>query len=292
MNRDPLFVRSTRAAIAASSRDDFAECIRLADRAIKANPVSPAGYVIRADARLKSGDLHPAYDDLKQAAHWSRSADVDALCSYVEYLLAKDDNGAIDSMHRALASGLSEAEARNNLGYCYFVRGDQHFFQALEELGKSTSANPELVSAWLNLAAVDLRIAVKKRKRPATKYVDRAVKLSPLSSDVRRIAAEVYIQDVTADGDTIATMNEHCAEAARLGVPVIELEASLERVKRRLNSWSLPALNANAVDRLQSTRTPRFVCPCDARKLAESLLEMPTAEVSRSVADHSGAMSN
>jgi len=271
VNRAPFFVRATRAAIAAAGNDDFHDCIRWADAAIAANPGAAAAYVIRADARLRSGDPHQAYDDLKQAALRSSSTDVNALLSYVEYLLAKNDGDAIDSMHSALASGLSEAESRNNLGYCYFVR--EHFSQALAELDKSTSADPLLASGWLNLAAVDLRLAVKSNGRPATQYIDKAVELSPLSKDVRRIAAEVYIQDVNKGGDAIETMKKHCMAAVRLGVPVIELEASLKRLQTHLGSWSLSAAAKNSASSDQPTRTPRFVSPCDASHLAESLLE-------------------
>jgi tetratricopeptide (TPR) repeat protein len=267
-------VRATRAAISEARRFNFDESIRLATTALKENPDFRAALLIRAEAAIKCGDLRTAYVDLKRAADESAPADIRLLLTYLNYLLVRVDDEAIVEMQMGLDFGLSEAQLRNNLGFCHLLR--EELQPAVAELHRVTKLDPGFAPGWLNLAVADLRISLKKPEdRPHLDYIENAVALSPASLDIRRVAVDVYVRDVWAGGTTRDALERHCAAAIRHGVPLADIVKALVPLAEDLRDSILKDLSdaGETRDDQQVVRTMRFVSPCDVVAVATSLLE-------------------
>jgi hypothetical protein len=88
------------------------------------------------------------------------------------------------------------------------------------------------------------------------------------------MAVDIYVQDVWAKGTTSATLERHCAEAVRVGVPVNEVVRALGRLPKDIADSIVASLPDDTTrDEARVVRTMGFVTPCDIPSLALSLLE-------------------
>lgn len=288
LTRDPLHIRATTAGIAAAGRHDFDECLRLSDLALRSRPDFVPALVLRGDAQLRRGDLELAYRDLKRAGELTDAPDVHALRSYAVYRLTQNDTDGMRAMQQALAAGVAPAILHNNLGYCLYR--NLRFDDSLAELNKAVQIDPALGVAWLNLATVDWRLAVRTNRRPDTRLIEQALACCPDSCDAHYVAAQVYVQDALAGGASMPLVKLHCQEALKFGLPRSHIDALLSRLPAALRSTLAAELEDGSTVAYAATylRTERFLMPVDGHAVAAQLLEVATGGAGNSarMTDH------
>lgn len=111
-------VLTGRAALAAA-RHDFAAAVRLAERAVAANPYGAGAYGVLADARTQLGDLKSAASAIDRMMALRPGLPAFARASYAAEL-----RGDVTEARRYLHYALRDALTPDDLAYCRFYLGE------------------------------------------------------------------------------------------------------------------------------------------------------------------------
>ncbi|MEV0378979.1 tetratricopeptide repeat protein [Nonomuraea sp. NPDC050643] len=176
LNADDDAVLTGQAALAAG-RHEFTEAVRLAERAIDANPYGAAAYGVLADAKTQLGDLRGARQAVDEMMDLHPGVAAFARASYAAELRGDRDGARkyLEYAHNDAFTPADTAYARYYLGELALHAGDLK--TAADWYGKALRAYPVYTPA---LAGQARTAALGGRLTEALELYDTVVKRLPL----------------------------------------------------------------------------------------------------------------
>jgi tetratricopeptide (TPR) repeat protein len=145
-NRDDLSAYLNLVTLYAD-QDMFAEAAKVASQAVEVFPKSPEVFIVRGAANTLLGQLDNAHEDFRSASNLSPGkADPRFFLALTEYKQGKFSN-AINSLRRAIASGINDSDLHYLLAECLLKVDDTKREDIMKELDRAIELNANSVSA-------------------------------------------------------------------------------------------------------------------------------------------------
>jgi serine/threonine protein kinase/Tfp pilus assembly protein PilF len=188
--RPPYAERMLNEAKVAYAAGDNDTALERAGRVLKAAPDSDSGYLLRARAYQRRGDLGLAQNDYAAAERLGAGGQAAAGLGYLLTLDRKHPN-AIDAYRRAIRDGFGTAEVYNDLAYSQIKLGK--YREADDNLRQALRLVPNLPAANHNrLCLVKYDLLNSKRRLPeVADLLTRAINGAPESAELYQDAADV-----------------------------------------------------------------------------------------------------
>jgi tetratricopeptide (TPR) repeat protein len=224
----------TGLAALAASRHRFPAARRLAQRALRLNPYSPAALGILGDARIEAGDYDGAFAAFDRMVSLKPTVASYARISYARELLGRT-GGAIDAMKLAVgaAAGTGEpaAWALVELGNLYYNGGrlrpaDRAYREALARF-------PEYHRARAALARVE---AARGRVDEAVALYQDALETVPLPEYAVRLGETLAAADRDAEADEAYELVDAMQRLFEANGTRTELETALVDLDRNVDA--------------------------------------------------------
>jgi serine/threonine protein kinase/Tfp pilus assembly protein PilF len=188
--RDPYPIREWKQGEAAYDRGDDAAAIEHLTVALRHDPLLVDARLLRGLAYARRKDLIAARADLDPLTDQVRDGRAATALAHAYAVISVDPGMAGLYFQQAVDQGYRSAEIYNNLGNCLYQTGRMQ--DSAVALETAVSLNPRLGAAQHNLAGLEFRIAVQKRRMPDTTAIEEALRLGPQSTELDRDAALIY----------------------------------------------------------------------------------------------------
>jgi tetratricopeptide (TPR) repeat protein len=178
------------AAIIAVARNDKAEALRLADKAVETGPASPAAHIARSYAQQAHFRIEEATASVKRALElqpdsalaWARLAELQ--------MAAADLDGALASASKAAEREPDLAKTQTVLGFAHLTRSQTPAAKAA--FGKAIALDPEEPTARLGLGLAQIREGQLKTGR---EEIEIAASLDPGNALIRSYLGKAYAEE-------------------------------------------------------------------------------------------------
>ncbi len=224
-------------------------------------------------ARIGTGELEQAYENFKRSYELSGDGRSAACIAYVTSLMTSNPPGAIDWHQRARAAGFDSPEMQNNDAYCH--RRITELPAARRLVEQALAAKPELETAILNLALIEMQEALSANQAVPVGVFDRALEKCPESYGLYMgAAAAVWKSDMKEPERSQRTI-DYLRRALELGAKV-----DIVRPSFTSSTEGVPSLNGNPAFDALVTRTWN-VTPVRPIYVSDPLGEFPSTRAGK-----------
>jgi serine/threonine protein kinase/Tfp pilus assembly protein PilF len=178
-------------------------------------PKTSNARLLLAACYLQTGDYGPAHAILEDLSRDTDNGIAWALLGYSYLKLTKEYRQAAYQFTRAASAGIRNAEVLNNWAYCALNSRDFGAARAL--LDESLMVDPDLPSARLNRAALELRTSVAEHRVPQMDDLERLEARYPDNIQIHLLAAKLLAMSARHGVSSINAAQQRLERAAALG---------------------------------------------------------------------------